>query len=86
MVKSDLDVTFQEIRNYYPDWEYLEIGIKSDHVHLYMWIFPKICCEQDNRNHQKVKGISIVGSTNTCKIVAEKCAKTFKAKVILYQL
>jgi len=26
----------------------------------------------------KVKGISIVGSTNTCKIVAEKCAKTNK--------
>ncbi len=26
----------------------------------------------------KVKGISIVGSTNTCKIVAEKCARTNK--------
>ena len=26
----------------------------------------------------KVKGVSIVGSTNTCKIIAEKCAKTNK--------
>ena len=31
----------QEIRRYYPDWEYIEIGIKQDHVHLYMVILPK---------------------------------------------
>jgi len=29
-------------------------------------------------NSPKVKGVSIVGSTNTCKIIAEKCAKTNK--------
>jgi len=26
---------------YYPDWEYIVIGIKKDHVHLYMEIHPK---------------------------------------------
>lgn len=29
-------------------------------------------------DHPKVKGVSLVGSTRTCKIVAEKCAKTNK--------
>jgi len=36
-----LEIKLQEIRKYYPDWEYLEIGIKPDHVHLYMIIPPK---------------------------------------------
>ena len=31
----------QEIRKYDPDWEYLQIAIKPDHVHLYMVIPPK---------------------------------------------
>jgi len=35
-VKSYLKIKLQEIRKYYPDWEYIEIGIKKDHVHLYM--------------------------------------------------
>ena len=26
---------------YYPDWEYIEIGIKPDHINLYMVIPPK---------------------------------------------
>ena len=30
-----------EIRRHYPDWEYLEIGIDVDHVHLYTLIPPK---------------------------------------------
>jgi putative transposase len=34
-------IKLQEIRRYYPDWEYIEIGIKQDHVHLYMVIPPK---------------------------------------------
>lgn len=29
-------------------------------------------------DHPKIKGISIVGSSGTCKIIAEKCAKTNK--------
>jgi len=37
-VKSYLKIKLQEIRKYYPDWEYIEIGIKKDHVHLYMVI------------------------------------------------
>jgi len=24
------------VRRYYPEWEYIEIGIDSDHIHLYM--------------------------------------------------
>lgn len=31
----------EEVRKYYPDWEYIEIGIDSDHVHVYMVIPPK---------------------------------------------
>ena len=40
-IKSYLKIKFQEIRKYYTDWEYIEIGIKKDHVHLYMVIPPK---------------------------------------------
>ncbi len=40
-MKSYLKVKLQEIRKYYPDWEYSEIGIGTDHVHLHMIIPPK---------------------------------------------
>jgi putative transposase len=40
-VNSYLEIKLQEITKYYPDWEYLEIGIKPDHIHLYMVIPPK---------------------------------------------
>jgi putative transposase len=40
-VNSYLEIKLQEITKYYPDWEYLEIGIDVDHVHLYMLIPPK---------------------------------------------
>ena len=30
-----------EIRKYYPEWEYLEIGVDLDHIHLYIIIPPK---------------------------------------------
>jgi len=39
--KSYLKIKLQEIRKYYPDWEYIEIGINKDHVRLYMVIPPK---------------------------------------------
>jgi len=39
--KNYLKIKLQEIRKYYPDWEYIEVGIKKDHVHLYMVIPPK---------------------------------------------
>ncbi len=40
-IKDDLGIKLLEIRRYYPDWEYLEIGIDMDHIHLYMLIPPK---------------------------------------------
>ena len=40
-VRNYLEIKLQEIRKYYPEWEYIEIGINSDHVHLYMIIPPK---------------------------------------------
>ena len=40
-VKSYRKIKLQEIRKYYPDWEYIEIGIKNDHIHLFMIIPPK---------------------------------------------
>ena len=40
-VKDYLKIKLLEIRRFYPDWEYLEIGIDIDHLHLYMLIPPK---------------------------------------------
>jgi putative transposase len=40
-VKSYLKIKLQEIRKYYPNWGYIKIGIKPDHIHLYMVIPPK---------------------------------------------
>ena len=40
-VKEYLKIKLLEIRRHYPDWEYLEIGLDVDHVHLYMLIPPK---------------------------------------------
>jgi putative transposase len=31
----------KEARKYYPDWEFIEIGIAEDHIHLHMVIPPK---------------------------------------------
>ena len=30
-----------EVRKYYPEWEYITVGIGMDHVHLHMVIPPK---------------------------------------------
>ena len=40
-VKEYLETKLQEVRKYYPDWEYMAIGIDIDHVHLHMVIPPK---------------------------------------------
>lgn len=40
-VKAYLGIKLREVRKYYPDWQYLEIGIEPDHVHLHMIIPPK---------------------------------------------
>ena len=36
-----LEVKLQEVRKYYPDWEYVAIGMEPDHVHLHMVIPPR---------------------------------------------
>ena len=41
-IKSYRKIKLQEIRKYYPDWQYIEIGIKKNHVHLYM-VIPLKC-------------------------------------------
>jgi putative transposase len=40
-VSEYLKIKLQEVRKYYPDWEYMRIGIDVDHVHLHMVIPPK---------------------------------------------
>ena len=40
-VEAYLKIKIQEVRKYYPDWEYIEVGIDYDHVHLHMVIPPK---------------------------------------------
>ena len=33
-----LETKFCEVRKYYPEWEYIAIGIAVNHVHLHMMI------------------------------------------------
>src|SRR3989338_8129004 len=40
-VRDYLKTKLQEARKYYPDWEYIGIGIAEDHLHLHMVIPPK---------------------------------------------
>ena len=40
-VAEYLKTKLQEARKYYPDWEYIAIGIADDHLHLHMVIPPK---------------------------------------------
>jgi putative transposase len=40
-VKKYLEMKLREALKYYPDWEFIEIGIDVDHVHLHMVIPPK---------------------------------------------
>ncbi len=30
-----------EVRKYYPDWEYVAVGMEPDHIHLHMVIPPR---------------------------------------------
>jgi putative transposase len=36
-----LRLKMEEVRKFYPDWHYEEIGVAEDHVHVYMVIPPK---------------------------------------------
>lgn len=40
-VAAYLETKLREVRKYYPDWEYIAIGIDVDHLHLHMVIPPK---------------------------------------------
>ena len=40
-VERYLRVKLVEVRKWYPDWEYVAIGIEPDHVHLHLVIPPK---------------------------------------------
>ena len=40
-VREYLKVKLLEVRAHYPDWEFIEMGIAPDHVHLYMVIPPR---------------------------------------------
>lgn len=40
-VAKYLETKLQETHKYYPEWEYIAIGIDVDHVHLHMVIPPK---------------------------------------------
>ena len=40
-VRTFLKQKLVETTRYYPDWQYIEIGIGKDHVHLHMIIPPK---------------------------------------------
>ena len=42
-VREYLRIKMEEVRKYYPDWEYIRIGIDNDHVHVQMIIPPKYC-------------------------------------------
>ena len=45
-VSQWLRPTFEQLRKYSPDIEFIEIGIDRDHVHLYMLIPPKYAVSQ----------------------------------------
>jgi putative transposase len=40
-VQRYLRVKLEEVRKWYPDWEYVAIGMEVDHVHLHMVIPPR---------------------------------------------
>jgi putative transposase len=40
-VKVYLKLKLLEVTKYYPDWQYVEIGVGQDHVHLHIIIPPK---------------------------------------------
>ncbi len=40
-VQRYLWVKLEEVRKWYPDWEYVAIGMEVDHVHVHMVIPPK---------------------------------------------
>src|SRR3989338_3536386 len=68
-VQRYLHVKLEEVRKYYPDWEYAAIGMEVDHVHLHMVIPPKYAVSFAVETLKK----------NTSRALSEKFA--FLAKV-----
>ena len=68
-VQRYLHVKLEEVRKYYPDWEYAAIGMEVDHVHLHMVIPPKYAVSVAVETLKK----------NTSRALSEKFA--FLAKV-----
>ena len=68
-VQRYLQVKLEEVRKYYPDWEYAAIGMEVDHVHLHMVIPPKYAVSFAVETLKK----------NTSRALSEKFA--FLAKV-----
>ena len=61
-VQRYLWVKLQEVRKWYPDWEFTAIGMEVDHVHLHMVIPPKYA----------VSRVVDVLKTNTSRALKEK--------------
>lgn len=61
-LRKYLKAKLLEVRKYYPDWEFIEIGINSDHIHLYMVIPPKY----------SVSSVVEILKKNTSKSMKEK--------------
>lgn len=40
-VQAYLRIIFKEINTHFPDWEFEEIGMEPDHIHIHMIIPPK---------------------------------------------
>jgi putative transposase len=68
-VKKYLEAKLQEVRKYYPDWEYIRIGIDGDHIHLHMVIPPKYSVSEVVETIKK----------NTSKALREKFSLLQKA-------
>ena len=68
-VQRYLHVKLEEVRKWYPDWEYAAIGMEVDHVHLHMVIPPKYAVSVAVETLKK----------NTSRALSEKFA--FLAKV-----
>jgi len=47
-----MKIKLQEIRKYYPDWEYIEVGIKRSCSFVYGNSL-EVCRNQSSGNHQK---------------------------------
>ena len=61
-VRQYLKTKLLEVRKYYPDWEYIEIGVDNDHVHIHMVIPPKY----------SVSNVVETIKKNTSRVLSEK--------------